>query len=375
MVRDAHQLGGMERASIQLACALNELPEVRAELLTSWPLRGPRELPLAQGLRTWRVPAHPRLGSATPAAQALFLCALRRRFDLLCGVQLTTGGFVAACAGRAARLPVVLRPALGGALGESATLRRWSPWRRRVILGAERYAALSEEIARELVELGVPRQRVARVHNGVDAARFAPAESSAARRRTRARLGLPPEGRVLLFVGRLTPQKRPLDLVRAFARLAPAEPDARLVLCGEGELRAPLERAIAALGLAGQVELRGAVEGVADYYRAADAFALPSAAEGAPNSLLEAMASGLACVATPVGAVPELIEPERSGLLVPVGDEDALAQALRALADPGRRARLGAAARARALAELSLEAVALRYAELFRAALAERRRR
>jgi glycosyltransferase involved in cell wall biosynthesis len=100
-------------------------------------------------------------------------------------------------------------------------------------------------------------------------------------------------------------------------------------------------------------------------YREADVFALPTHREGFPNTLLEAMAAGLPCVATPVGAIPEMLEGEH-GLLVPVGDVRALREALgRLVRDPGLRARLGQAVRERVGERYSLDAVMRRYRALY----------
>lgn len=212
-----------------------------------------------------------------------------------------------------------------------------------------RIVAATEAEAHELVgTLRAREERVAVVPCGVDLAAFAPREPEAARRR----LGL--EGaRPVVYVGRLEPLKRVDRLVEAMARLD--DPRTRLVVVGgdgaEGDAggeAARLARLAADLGVAERVEFRGpeprAV--LADYYAAAAAVVVPSAYESFNLVALEALASGAALVATPVGVVPDLVEDGVNGLIVPPGDAGALARALeRLLADAGLAARIRSRAR------------------------------
>ncbi|MDP3767494.1 MAG: glycosyltransferase, partial [Dehalococcoidia bacterium] len=149
--------------------------------------------------------------------------------------------------------------------------------------------------------------------------------------------------RVILYVGRLETVKGVDMLIEA---LAPALEGwrARLVLAGGGAG----ERALRARSRSPRVDILGYRTDVPALLAAADVFVLASVAEGVPNALLEAMAAGCACVATAVGGVPTVIEPDVSGLLVPPRDPSALRAAVAALlADDARRAKLGAAARRR----------------------------
>ena len=155
--------------------------------------------------------------------------------------------------------------------------------------------------------------------------------------------------RDIVAVGRLTAQKNHALLIRAYAALGPV--DDRLIIYGEGEKRAELEALARELGLEGRVLLPGLSTDVPQAIGGAKLFVLPSDYEGMPNALLEAMALGLACISTdcPCGGPAELIENEKNGLLVPVGDEAALTAAMaRLLGDDEMRAALGRAARERA---------------------------
>ncbi len=148
-------------------------------------------------------------------------------------------------------------------------------------------------------------------------------------------------------VGRLVPQKGFDTLLRAFALVHVTHPEWRLVISGEGPQRAALEAQRHALGLDAAVALPGRTADVDAVLAGSAVFVLSSRYEGFPNVLLEAMASGCACVATDCDSGPsELLEHDRLGLLVPVDDAAALAAAMtRVLDDATYRTRLGDAAR------------------------------
>ena len=143
------------------------------------------------------------------------------------------------------------------------------------------------------------------------------------------------ERREIAAVGRLSAQKNHALLIRAFSRL----PDAgdRLVIYGEGELRPELEALIERLGLTGRVLLPGQCDDVPGALSGAKLFVLPSDYEGMPNALLEALALGLPCIATdcPCGGPAAVIRSGENGLLVPVGDEEALVRAMAELLSDG----------------------------------------
>lgn len=196
---------------------------------------------------------------------------------------------------------------------------------RSTLQGAAAVVAVSRALAAAVVELGVESTRVQVIYNGVDAERFAPGDRRAARQR----LGVPVDGRRLLYVGNLKASKGCLDLIEALPVLLRAEPATVVVFVGAGPDRAALLQRIEQLGLTRQVLLAGEVnhEQLPDQYRAADLVCLPSHNEGVPNVLLEAMACGVPVLATRVGGIPEVV-PEVAGALVPAGDPAALAAAL-----------------------------------------------
>lgn len=180
-----------------------------------------------------------------------------------------------------------------------------------------------------------------------------------------------PEGPLrLVSIGRLVEQKGQMSLVPMMARLRERHPDARLTLVGDGPLRGDLESAVAAAGLAGAVDFAGWLDeaGVRAALEASHALVMPSFAEGLPMVVMEAMAAGRPVIATYIAGVPELVQPGRTGWLVPAGDAEALADAAAELAEmsPQRRAEMGRAGRARALARHDIDAAAGRLAALIR---------
>lgn len=208
---------------------------------------------------------------------------------------------------------------------------------------ADAVTVVSRNLAdRVLSYPGVDPAKVHVIPNGIDCGFWSPGEGGPSTPPT-----APP---TVVAVGRLEPVKGFDLLLRAFATVRRAVPDARLCIVGDGGLAGELAAQARGLGLDGAVELPGRLdrEGVRDRLRRASAFVLSSHSEGMPLALLEAMACGVPPVATRVGGVPEAVA-DGAGLLVPPGDAGALAAALvRVLRDPGLAAGLGQAAHRRA---------------------------
>ena len=176
----------------------------------------------------------------------------------------------------------------------------------------------------------------------------------------------------LLCVGRLTPAKGQHLLLEALARLRPDKQSVRLHLVGDGPDRASLQRHSQEMGLEAQVVFHGALnhDQVRAMYARADAFALPSFAEGIPVVLMEAMAAGLPCLSTRITGIPELISDGETGFTTAASNVDELVDRLRQLvADPALRQRLGAAGRRRVCETYNLERNVAVLAERFQARL------
>ncbi|HET7197653.1 MAG TPA: glycosyltransferase [Burkholderiales bacterium] len=220
----------------------------------------------------------------------------------------------------------------------------------------------SEASRRHLAGLAPPG-KVELVYHGLDLSRFP-------KKRMNEKKAGPV---VILSVCRLVEKKGVDVLLEALARL-PREAPWRFVHVGGGALRKALERKAKALGIAGRVTWRGplAQGELLELYRKADLFALASRVardgdrDGLPNVLMEAQSQGLACVATRVAAIGELVRDGVSGLLVAENDAPALAAALASLiADPARRRALGEAGEARVRTHFALEANLERLAHKF----------
>jgi glycosyltransferase involved in cell wall biosynthesis len=225
----------------------------------------------------------------------------------------------------------------------------WRGLARRAARGADVLIVNSEAAAQEEREAGVPAARIVTVRNGV-AVPATPVSS-------RADLGLPADGPLVVSVGRLEPVKGHRFLLEAWPHVLARHPQARLVVLGEGSQREALRAQAEALGVSARVSWLG--ERPAEpYIAAADLFVQASLSEGMPNAVLEAMALGIAVVATRVGGTPEALEDGASGTLVAAGDADALAAGItRMLDDAGARSRLAQAAGERARKQFSLAAM------------------
>ncbi len=232
---------------------------------------------------------------------------------------------------------------------------------------ATHVTAVSTEVARSSEALGVPRERVTVIENGVDVARFDGASSEGTG------LGLParPSGVPLLgAVGCLAPRKDYGTLLRALAHVRAAGIDFRVAIVGDGPDRDMLEGLCVELGLNEWVAFLGERSDVDQLLPAFTLFTLSSREEGIPNALLEAMAAARPCVVTRVGGNAEVLADGRTGWLVPPQDPVALATALiEVLTHPEEGLRRGAAARLAMIEERSIDAMVRRHEAFYRGAL------
>lgn len=282
----------------------------------------------------------------------------RRRIDVVHSHEFALAVYGAAAASMA-RLPHVLTMHGGRYYAER--------WRRRAALRwairrSRAAVAVSKPTREEMVStLGVPRDRIRVIPNGIPA-------PGGRGERIRRELELARDEPLVLAVGNLYPVKGHAVLVEALARLHGTAPDRawRLAIAGRGEEEDALRRRARRGGIAHRVHLLGYRDDVDDLLAAARIFALPSRSEGLPLALLEAMHAGKTIVASGVGGVPQAVTAGREALLVPPGDPGALAAALGAvLGDAALRRRLSVAARTRARARYSVEAMTDAYEELY----------
>ncbi|MCS7058376.1 MAG: glycosyltransferase [Meiothermus sp.] len=211
----------------------------------------------------------------------------------------------------------------------------------------------------------IPPRRGLYIPNGVDPKRFAP--DPAVRQPLRQRLGAQDGEFVWLAVGRFVEAKDYPNLLRAFAGVVQAHPEARLWLVGQGPLLEPMKELVGSFGLEEKVRFLGARGDVPSLMNAADAYVMSSAWEGMPMVLLEAAAVGLPIVATDVGGNREVVEQGKNGLLVPPKDSQGLAMAMRALMErpAAERTQMGQAGRALVLQRYDLERIVQRWDALY----------
>jgi glycosyltransferase involved in cell wall biosynthesis len=292
-----------------------------------------------------------------PRAFTRLIRVVRRTRPTLLHTHLVHGDAYGLPAGKLARVPVL-----------ASTKHGFNFFReRRVFALADRalarlvdlHIAISDGLARYLAETeGLDPGSFEIVHYGI-----APGPEPAP----------PPHEPRVVCVGRLVRIKGHEVLLRAFAAAREANPGLALEIVGDGPLRSQLEQQAQRLGVAEHVTFSGWLPSIAPAFERAAVVVVPSLGEGFGMVALEAAERGRAVIASAVGGLPEIVDDGRTGALVPTADAAALAAAIGELAaDPERSARLGAAARERALREFSLARCADRTVELYRAVLARR---
>jgi len=222
---------------------------------------------------------------------------------------------------------------------------------------------------------GIAPERIHYVPHGVDTSRFRPAAPEE-RRALRASFGWPTEGLVVVFLGRLSAEKGVIELLEAWRALEPSAADAaappHLVVVGPDMTGHPLDagpagRAFAQAHLAGRVTFHGPTTDAAAVLRAADVLVQPSHYEAFPLTVLEAMASGLAVVASLVGGLRDYLVDGENALTCPPRDAEALRRALqRVTTDPILRERLAASGPRTVAGRFDLETNVATYAGIFR---------
>jgi glycosyltransferase involved in cell wall biosynthesis len=309
------------------------------------------------GVPVFRLPIDVRSAASRVAAGVRLVrvfTALRRRVRIVHLHGVSSKNVPITCLARLFGMRVIVTLHTAGQ-DEPDAIRARGRLAYRAFRAADRVLCVSPGLAERYLAAGLPAGRLARTLNGIDTSRFRPA-GERERAELRARLGLP-EGRIILFVGFFSRDKRPDVLVDAWVRVAAAAKDRVSLVCVgatrssyfevDASLAERLRAAAHRAGLADRLVLVPPTPRIDDYFRAADLFALPSVREAMPMALLEAMSCGLPCVASRLpGATDVLIEHGVNGWLVPPGDADAMAAALSdVLARPERAARAGAAAR------------------------------
>lgn len=364
---DSRVLGGAENAMFMLLESLDREEWEPTLLLDEAPEPDPLAARAAElGVPVRRVPAMP-LGIAGARRVPAMAAMLRRERPAIFHAHLSWP--------LAAKYPLAAA-ALARAPGVIATVQLIPEFRlerssflqlRALSRGVDRYIAVSNDIAGELVErFRWPAAKVEVVHNAVDIERFDVEAPPGLRDRLIGGNGRP----LVLTLGRLDEQKGYPVLLEAATLL----PDVVFALAGEGPERSSLQALAGRLGVAERVRFLGHRTDIPQLLAASDVFALPSLYEGTSLAVLEAMAARRAVVSSAIGGTEELIDDGVSGLLVPPGDAPALADALgRLLEDPGLRESLAARARKRVETSFTRRAMADRVTAIYERVLADAR--
>ena len=223
--------------------------------------------------------------------------------------------------------------------------------------GIDCIVTVSESIRQQLRADGVQGARIRTIYEGMDLSPFPKRESPNPRR--------PGEPTVMGTVAHFSPEKGLRYLIEAAALIPDVHTRMRFVLVGDGVCRRALETQVRDRGLEDCFHFAGFQKRPAPYLSSFDCFVLPSLSEGLSSSILSAMAASLPVIATNVGGIPELIQHEENGLLVPPADPIALAQAIQRLGDnPVEAFRMGRQGRLRAEKQFTLQRMILQIEQL-----------
>lgn len=285
-------------------------------------------------------------------------------YFLMQGLHLAVGLPVA----RLLKKPILMKIAGSGEVPRMYKSRigrrelRWlNRWARKILI-------LNDGMRQEAIDHGISSERLLLMPNPVDTNEFSPATSDE-QRQLRERFGIPQTVPVVMYSGRLAPEKALPTLLNAFGLVLKTVPDALLVLVGDGTVRVSLVEQAKRLGLSDwNIRFTGRVEpqDVSQWLKIATVFALVSPSEGFPCALEEAMSTGIASVATDIPGNRQLVEDGLHSLLTPVGDTKIIAESIvLLLQDTTLRQRLGRAAREHIMGNYSTQHVVDRYEAVF----------
>ena len=304
-----------------------------------------------------------------------YLLANRSNYQILHAHLAFGPAFIAVLLGRFFGKKVIVKLGGSNAIGDVQVSMK--TWRGRLRFWAIRrwadvVVALTDVMRAEALQIGVPPERVKILNNGIDASAYE--FDAAARLAAKQQLGLQ-ENTVALFVGRLDPVKSLPTVIEAMKSTRQRSPKLRLVIVGDGPERGALEEQAKSLGVEDVVQFAGSQKNVNLYLKAADLFILPSFTEGISNALLEAMASGVACLATPVGGNKEVLDQGKYGVMVPVANVEAWADALIEYGnDETKRKIVGQKGRERILNAYDFRVVGAQYEQMYNNLLNEKTR-
>lgn len=310
-----------------------------------------------------------------------YLFAHQNEYDVIHCQSIGPISIACIISGQILNKPVVLRVAGSGNIVRQPVLKKVSLYTkviRRYIVSPRIWRGLLNQantiivLSQELIEEAASQKITAPIHlipNGVDTNLFfppAPADTVALRKH----LGFSRKNPILFSIGRLVAGKRFDVLLNAMPQILREYPDCLLIIAGTGaqqidDVEEELGQQVKSLGISNHVQFIGAINNVVEYLQAADVFVFPSAKEGMPNAVLEALATGIPIIASRIGGVTDIVD-ETCADLVPVGDVDAFAESiLSALNKPQETEAKVMRGRQRAEQQFSIQAVADKYETMF----------
>ena len=227
--------------------------------------------------------------------------------------------------GKLAKVPIILAHVHG--MGRSRNFGR-RLLNRFILSHVDKILAVGQAVKDDILQHNpsVKPQKVINTGNSIDLDYFSSTVYD--KQDTRKKFGIPQNSFVFATAGRLAPTKGQKYLIEAFTQVRKQLNNAELLIVGAGELKEELEQQASEPNCKDYVHFLGLVDNMREFYSSADIFVLPSVAEGLPRTLIEAMATGLLCIASNIGGIPEILNNGRCGLLVPPGDAKALTDAM-----------------------------------------------
>ena len=273
-------------------------------------------------------------------------------FDCIDAHYVYPDGFAAVLLGMLLRLPVIVS-ARGTDINVFPSFSTIRPMIRWTLRQASGVVAVSDALRKAITDLGVPKDKVAVISNGVDVERF----RRMPQRDARQKLRIPDHSKMAVCVASLTEAKNHKLLISAFSQILDTNSEARLYIVGEGPLREELEHLIHQLFLGGKVLLVGTRpnEELPLWFNAADVSCLVSSREGWPNVVMESIACGTPVVATRVGGIPEIVTTSDLGILVEPNPSSIASGLREGFSKEWNRGLLAQHAQSRSWAEVAVE--------------------
>jgi glycosyltransferase involved in cell wall biosynthesis len=369
VVPDLYRIGGYEKQGFSLSRDLKKRGE-DVFILTNKKNEQQPSFEIREGVPIYRISAFPRsLGShylGILNSLILFFICHQKNIQIVHAHALTHFAVLSILVGKILGKKSLLKIATEEDISK---LMKSSSLTHKLLIPFSKftnyYIAISENIKKEIIRMGVTEGKIYSSFNGVDADFYQPLNLK--EKKTQKKIQSIPDKKIVTFVGRLAFRKGVDILIRAWAQVIRRFPNAYLLIVGSGEEEKKLKKLANEFNLVGTIRFVGAVNNVVDYLQVTDVFAFPSRLEGAPNAVLEALACGLPVVATKIGGIVDIIYDEVNGILVPPESPDLLAGKIcELLRDSKRREKLGNNARECALSRFSFDVISKEYLECYR---------